>query len=76
MCDSFATAWVLHGEIEGIWVDNLRIHTPTLRRIRKGPLQLYEFLQIIVVIDRLLNNAIMAVIPHREHACAATQGFC
>ena len=28
------------------------------------------------VIDRLLNNAIIAVIPQREHACAATQGFC
>jgi len=31
---------------------------------------------VLHFIDRLLNNAIMAVIPHREHACAATQGFC
>ena len=28
------------------------------------------------LIDCLLNNAIMTVIPQREHACAATQGFC
>ena len=29
-----------------------------------------------VLFDCLLNNAIMTVIPQREHACAATQGFC
>jgi HD-like signal output (HDOD) protein len=28
------------------------------------------------VIDRRINNAIMVAIPQREHASAATQGFC
>jgi hypothetical protein len=31
---------------------------------------------IVALIDRLLNNAIMAVVPQREHTYAATQGFC
>jgi hypothetical protein len=27
-------------------------------------------------IDRLVNNAIMVAVPEREHAGAATEGFC
>jgi hypothetical protein len=27
-------------------------------------------------IDRLVNNAIIVAVPEREHAGAATEGFC